>query len=360
MEDLYERSRVARTPRDSGEISRRTEMSPQSTVAKSFGTLTDSEFAVFMRSRVVQSSPEVGRIISASRSDPSGRQLRAVLKSLPIVKSRELARVPDGLQEVTTYRYKGRDLVRLHGRRVANAASVLPQEVPGSELHSYFQPASLTRVTAVSQEEDPYLTVDELGDGVAELEAMEYEFDGVDIAEEYAFVDWEDWYDLQLVSAESAESPLLRRVSNFNCDASVLAVARPASVTRAKSCFDAHFEKVAAAYGSGQMIRSAISGARAAYSVAIAATGSNAVVVSTVRTSLMFGWIGVGALGVATISYGAYLAYQCYNESSTVNWAPPAAKGSRPLQSAMRRDPSLAFEFFSSRHLEHRAQTIDT
>ena len=99
----------------------------------------------------------------------------------------------------------------------------------------------------------------------------------------------------------------------------------------AMTCFDQHYEKVFAAAGFFAGIRPIISSARQAFTRAwnAAGPGNQAIIISTVRVSQMFGWIGLGVLGAATVGYGAYLAYQCYSNRQRASWQAEPLAGPR-------------------------------
>jgi len=198
---------------------------------------------------------------------------------------------------------------------------------------SVFRPASFTVSSAV--EEDPFLNVDELGDGIAELEALESELMYIDHAEEMEFADWLEWKRSTEVSFERSETlPRWSTVARTNCASAVAAI--PTSAM-AENCFDRHYEKVLAAGGGYGVIRASIAGARTAYTAAwnAAGPGAQVILVSSVRVAVMFGWIGAGVLAVGTVGYGAYLAHQCYSNRNQASWSPvPIVNGPAVLSTA--------------------------
>ncbi len=118
----------------------------------------------------------------------------------------------------------------------------------------------------------------------------------------------------------------------------------------AMTCFDQHYEKVFAAAGFFAGIRPIISSARQAFTDAwnAAGPGNKAIIISTVRVSAMFGWIGLGVLGAATVGYGAYLAYQCYSNRQRASWqaeplAGPRLSGTLASRRASRQRSVVGF-----------------
>ena len=277
---------------------------------------------------ILRKSPQLARLMLATRSDTSVVSLVAVVRSLPIQKSTITLPGSKGMQEVTTYSYKGRDLVRLHGGTTRLASNDFRGAT--SQNATAIMPVSFARTVAANLEEDPFVNTDELGDAIAQLEAMEFEIEMLDAEEEAAFSEWEGWYEGTLVVNDLNRSrTMIHPVAAVPCS-NMKSISSNAS-NMAESCFDQHYAKALEVAGAHLAIRTAINGARTAFKDAwnAAGPGNQAVIVATVRTSAMFGWIGLGVITVGVVGYGVYLAYNCYSRSrGQAGWSPTDQRGS--------------------------------